>query len=411
MFAPLSHHPFQLQFAAQSATVIGSTLSPVALSFGILAATGSPAALGMALTAYAVPLVIFLLVGGVWADRLSRQRVMLTADAVLALAQITLGTMLLSGNVHLWAIALIQVVSGTATAFYHPASTGLTKSTVPRELLQQANALLSLTRSIAGSTGPLLASVLVVSIGSGWALIADGMTFAASALILRRLAVPRKSDPAVRDSFFRELREGFSEVLSRGWVLNSIAVFTVSNLAFAALNVIGPALFFQQTDGALKWGVLLAALNIGTVVGNLTALRWKPNRTIFAARIVEIAQVPLFISIAADAPLLLTVSAALVAGIGISLPDALWYSTLQEQLPENVISRVASYDWLGSLALRPIGYSVSATIASGLGEAGTIMLGGLAILLTRVIGAMHPSVHALDRRYSTESAAPAASNE
>jgi hypothetical protein len=229
-------------------------------------------------------------------------------------------------------------------------------------------------------------------------LIIDGLTFIVSAAILRLIEMPRETEKAGRESFFRELRNGFREVQTRGWISSSIAVFAVSNLAFAALSVVGPTIFVQQAGGVLKWGLLLAALNCGTVAGDLLALRWTPNRSLLAARIVEFSQVPLFIFLALNVPPPFTITAAVLAGVGISLPDALWYSTMQEHLSDDVISRVASYDWLGSTALRPIGYSLSVAIASGLGTTYTMLLGGVAILVSRTVGAALPSVRLLDRR-------------
>ncbi len=179
----------------------------------MLAATGSAAALGLVLTAFSIPMLVLMVVGGVWADRLPRQWLMMIANLVRAVTQTTFGILLLIDQAPLWAMMALQAVSGAAQAFAAPAVLGLTKATAPPESRQQANALLALTGDLAFIVGPLIAGALTVSVGASWALIVDGVTFLGSALLLAGLRLP----PVTRtpSDFLAELREGWRAVARR----------------------------------------------------------------------------------------------------------------------------------------------------------------------------------------------------
>ena len=139
--APLGERNFRLLFCAQAVWLLGSWMTPVALAFAVLSLTDSPAALGLVLGAEAVPLTLLLLVGGVWADRLPRVRVMVTADLVSAVSQGTTAVLLIAGSAEVWQLAALAAVGGAADAFHTPAWSGLLPETVPPSMLQRANAL------------------------------------------------------------------------------------------------------------------------------------------------------------------------------------------------------------------------------------------------------------------------------
>lgn len=390
----LRHRDFRFQFAAQATSMTGSLLSPVALALGVLTVTDDVLALGLVLGAYTVPLVLFVLVGGVWADRLPRHRVMLAADLVRAVVQTAVGVLFIGGHPQIWQLMALQAISGTATAFYHPASTGLTAVTVPTRLLQPANALLAMTRSVAGSVGPMVAGVLVVTVGPGWAFVIDGLSFVGSALLLLQIRIPPRTRDAAAEPFTQELRKGFQDVVRRSWVWSSVAAFAVANFVMAALLVLGPALTLKE-GGAIEWAVIVAVLNVGQVLGNLLALLHEPKRPILAGRVVELTQILLLLALAFHAPLWVTVAAAVVSGIGVTFPDALWYTALQRYLPEQTISRVASYDWLGSLALRPVAFSAAGAAGARFGMREVLAWGAAALVVSRIVGMLPRQVREL----------------
>ena len=146
----LRHRNFRLVFGAYAISVFGDFVVPVALAFAVLDLTGSATDLGLVLGARVLPIVLFVLVGGVWADRLPRHHVIVASNIVRAAGQALLGVLLLTGVAEIWQIAALQVVHGAATAFSRPAGTGLVADVVPGERLQQANALFFLSLSIGG---------------------------------------------------------------------------------------------------------------------------------------------------------------------------------------------------------------------------------------------------------------------
>lgn len=379
----LRYRQFRYQFGAQAISVVGSALSPVALSLGILQLTGSSRDLSIVLAASSVPTVLMLLVGGVWSDRISRQLILVVTSAICGVAQVCLGVMFIAGRFDLWLAALFQVITGVALAFYFPATTGLTVQTVPSEGLQNANALLSLTRSISGSVGPLLGGLLVLTAGAGWALVADGLSFFVCALLLSRLRLKRLEKAAEGERFLQQLAQGFREVISRSWVWSSIVAFMFTNVATAVLLVLGPVLALSGDNGVVTWSLIVASVSAGQVIGDVAALRIVPRRPIVASRFLELLVVPLLVALALGAPIGVLIGTGLLAGVATSFPDALWFTALQRNLPPNVLSRVSSYDWMGSLALRPIGYLGAAAIGAALGAGPALAVAAAAVIATR----------------------------
>ncbi|NRQ33085.1 MFS transporter [Nonomuraea sp. NN258] len=393
--APLRIPAFRRQFTAQAISMLGSTLSPVALSLGVLDATGSPAVLGVVLAASSVPTVVMLLVGGVWADRLPRHKVMTASNLICAVTQAALAVMLITGTFSAEAAVPLQILYGTAMAFFLPSTGALTAQTVPKELLQKANALLSLTTSLSASLGPLLAGLLVVASSAGWALLLDGVTFAVAAMCLRRLRVGPPPPATERSSFAGQLAEGFREVAGRAWVWSSIVAFMFTHLCGAVLFVLGPATLAGSDQGVLTWSAVVAGLGVGQAAGDLAALRLTPRRPIVTARLVELLAVPLFVAFVLDAPLPVLLAAAVAGGLAVTLPDSLWFTALQQQLSPHVLARVSSYDWMGSFALRPIGYALAGTLGAHAGVPAVLAVAAGTLVLTRLAGLTLPSVWAV----------------
>src|SRR5262245_46507690 len=145
----LRERTFRLLWAGQAISGFGSALVPVALAFSLVELTSSASALGLVLTAGFATRIVFLPLGGVIADRLPRQHVMVAADGVRAATEALVALLLLSGVARTWQLACLYALYGAADAFFSPASVALATETVPRGLLQQANALMNLPNSAA----------------------------------------------------------------------------------------------------------------------------------------------------------------------------------------------------------------------------------------------------------------------
>ena len=395
MFSPLRHPLFRRQFLAQSIETVGSALAPVALAFGVLAATDSAAALGLVLAAYTVPMLVLMVVGGVWADRLQRHLLIMFANLVRAVTQTTFGVLLLIDHAPLWAMMTLQAVSGAALAFARPAVLGLTKATAPPDSRQQANALLALTGDLAFIAGPLIAGALTITVGAGWALVVNGVGFLGSALLLAGLRLPPVTRTA--SNFVAELREGWRAVTSREWLWASVIYFAFFNAVFAIFQVLAPAQLASEPTGALSWGAISAGLSVGTLCGNALALRLRPRLLLRWARLMELLVLPLVVSLAFGAPVAVLIAGAFLTGLAMSFPDALWYTALQQEVPDEMLSRVSSFDYLGSFISRPLGYTFAGFLVVAGTEASLLAVGAVLALVTLATMAS-PGVRNLARR-------------
>ena len=378
----------------------GGSLTPVAIAFGVLAATGSATTLSLVLLAYSVPMLVLMIAGGVWADRQPRQRLMKASDLVRFGTQSAFWLLLITHHHPLWAMLALQVVAGAAQAFSSPAELGLTAATAPPGTLQQANALLAVTGDVTGIAGPLIAGGLTVTIGAGWALVIDGISFLGSALLLAGLKLP----PVVRkpSSFLTDVREGWREVTKRSWVWASIIHFAVFNVGFSIFLVLGPARLANTAHGAIGWGAIVAGLSVGTLTGNALALRLSPRYLLRWPRLLEVLCVPMIVALAFGAAVPVLIVAAFLLGITMTYPDALWFTALQQEIPEEAISRVSAFDFLGSFALRPVGYGLAAVLVV-IGAKASLLALAVVLVAVTLLSMLAPGVRNLTRKPREES--------
>lgn len=357
---------FRLLFLGQGVSVLGDRMVAVALAFAVLELGGSASEVGLVLAAAWLPLVASVLVGGVVADRTSRRGVMVTADLVRLASQGAMGALLIAGAAELWMLAALAGVTGAATGFFSPASTGLLPEVVPEDELQPANALRSTAVSGAEIIGPLLAGALVAAAGAGWAIAVDAVTFALSAVCLVMLRLPRREsrEPA---AFVRDLREGWVAFRSRRWVWACVLYFSVSNMFWGAWSSLGPIAAERDLGGAAVWGTVLAAVGVGALAGSVLATRARPRRPLVLVALLEgLFALPLaFLAAGAPAPVLAI--GAFLSGVGLMLGMSVWESTLQRHVPADSLSRVSSYDWFGSYAFYPLGLALWGSVAGVIG--------------------------------------------
>ncbi|MCW2606767.1 MAG: putative major facilitator superfamily transporter [Frankiales bacterium] len=377
---------FRRLFAGQAVSVLGDRLVMVAMPFAVLTVPGAGLGdVGKVLGSSALALALFVLVGGVWADRLPRHLTMLASDVVRGLAQAVAAALLLTGSATVGALVVTSAVYGAAEAFFRPAVLGLVPQVVQPGEEQPANALLALTDNTAMVLGPALAGVLVAVAGAGTALAVDALTFAVSAVALSGLR-PRPAVPPARAPFLTELAAGWAEVRARTWVWSSIGMFGVyCALVLPSLFVLGPAFAESDRGGASAWGVICAGFGIGAVLGSLLALRWRPARP--GSVLVGMLAVGALQAAIVVSPLPTWAVAVLeaVTGAAVSLTFALWDTALQERVPPAAHSRVSSFDFLGSLTLVPLGYVAVGPLAERLG---TVRTAVLATAVTVVVGAL-----------------------
>lgn len=374
LVAVLGERNFRLFFTGYVTSLVGSAMVPVALTFAVLDEGRGTSDVGYVLAAETVPLVVLLLAGGVIADRLPRRVVMLSADVVRAVSEGLLAVLLLTGSPPLWVFMVLAGVIGAGQAFFNPALTGLVPLIASAPRLQQANALTSLANSTGQIAGPALAGVIVAAGGAGWAIAVDGLTYAISAACLALVALP-PLPPRLAESFAHQLRTGWREFTSRTWLWVIVAQFGLWHLVvYAPFMVLGAAVF-HSSGGAAGWGLILAAQGAGAIVGALAMLHLRPARPLAAATVASAAFAIPILLLAVRAPTVWIAAGAVVSGMGLATFGTMWETTMQREVPPAVLSRVSAYDWLGSVALSPIGFALAGPLAASLGVSGALWLG------------------------------------
>jgi predicted MFS family arabinose efflux permease len=308
--------------------------------------------------------------------------------------------LILDGTARVWQLAALQALYGMADGFFTPAASGLVPQVVAAEDLQPANALLGLSESVTSILGPAVAGVIVVGVGAGWGLAVDAATFLGSAAFLAALRV----DPAaqvVREhtaSVLRELREGWKAFSSRRWLLVSVGYFTLMfAFGFSTFRVLGPEVAEKFLGGPGAWAAISTAMGVGALAGGVLALRWKPAHPLRAAFIISLFGVPLtLLLLGAHAALWLIILTAVIEGVIGSFFNAVWFTAMQRSVSADEISRVTSWDAVGSYALQPVGLALVGPIAAAIGVSTTLYAaGGIFLVITVGVIAM-PSVWNFD---------------
>ena len=399
LFGALRERQFRLLWLGQTTSTFGDGLVPVALSFAVIGTLDrSATALGVVLAAQSLPLVLFVLVGGVWADRLPRQIVMLVSDVIRCAVQATLAVLLLSGAAQLWHLAVLIAIYGTAEAFFQPAATGLVPATINPERLQQANALLGLSRSTAFVVGPAIAGVIAATTNPGIVFAVDAVTFAVSATSLALLRLPRSRREGQRHSFVADLKGGWHELLAHTWLWVIVAwASTFLCIVIAPFMTLGPVIAKESLGGAASWGLIAAGWGAGSLGGGLLALRWRPPRPMLICTVLVLFIAPAMALLALRAPAPVIAAAQAIGGIGMGFFGAVWQTTLQQRVPEEALSRVSAWDWMGSFAFLPLGLILAGPVSQAIGISTTLWISVGYLVVSTLAVLLVPSVRNLRR--------------
>ncbi|HSE71331.1 MAG TPA: MFS transporter [Nocardioidaceae bacterium] len=396
---PLRDRRFAWYYVGRVVSTTGSMMAPVALTFAVLDLTDSASALGLVLAARTIPLVVFLLVGGVVADRFSRSTVMQVSHILSALTQGMVAYLVIGGHAELWMIVALEAANGTVAAFSFPAMASVVPQLAPRSHLQQANALLSFSRAGLAVIGPTIAALLVVSVGSGWALAVDAATWLLAAACMSKVRLParRRTSDEPAPNMLRELREGWTVFTGHTWLWMVVVAFGVLNAIHAgAWFTLGPALA-KDTIGEAGWGYVLSAESLGLLLMTLVMLRVSlrhPLRTGLLG--CALLSVPLLM-LGIDPEVLPLVMASFCAGAGIEVFSIGWSVAMQENIEERVLSRAYSYDALGSFLAMPVGQLVYGPLGEIFGYRDVLVVSAVIYAAVALLPLMSRSVRDLGR--------------
>jgi MFS family permease len=405
---PLRDRPFRLLIGSQSISLIGTGMAPIAIAFAVIGVHRSAFAMSIVLAARMLPTVVFMLVGGVLADRLPRHKLIVVTNIASAGSQGATAALLLSGHATLWNLAALQFVGGASGAFAMPAMSGIVPQVVDGPLCKEANALLSMSRHGSRIAGAAIGGVVVAFAGPGFAVGFDAFSFAAAAAMLLPLRIVETPSPK-RQAFVRDLVEGWDEFKSRRWVWLISAQYAVTNaLGMGSFFVLGPLIAQHSLGGAAAWGLIMTANAGGLVFGAAASLRIQLERPLLAAPIAALFIVPVLVFLAMGYPAIVIGFASFVLGFFASISGIFFETALQHHVPADKLSRVVAYDITASFASIPAGVILIGLVATQLGTSTTlwastvlVALAGFATLIAqdvRTIGSEpEPAVAAAPR--------------
>jgi MFS family permease len=404
----LTQPSFRNLWFGQSLSSVGDALVIVVIGLYVTELTGSAARVGLVLAAYAAPLVVFLLIGGVVADRLPRRAVMVAADLVRALLHGGLALLIVLDAVEIWHMVAIGILFGAAEAFFRPAYTGLLPQTVREDEIQAAQAITSVTRELSTILGPAIGTVLVFGLSAAAAFALDAVTFLVSVVFLLRVTPRIRGEAHVRTTVFEELRDGWREVRSRAWVWATISAFSVTLLvALAPYFTLGASIGDDRYGEAAVYGLVQVFFGAGTLAGSLLGIRWRPRRPMRTGMQWALLWPPTLIAFALGVPMIALCAITLAGGVGIGLFGVWWETALAERIPPHMLSRVSAYDWMGSLALIPLGYVLAGVVGEAIGAWQTLAIGGAISVVALALGLLPRSTRTLMRLDPAPAPAPA----
>ena len=397
---PLGRRDFRFLFLGRTTSFVGNAFANVALAFAVLDLTGSKADLGLVLAARSLPVIVFLLAGGIWADRLPRHRVMVVSNLVSGASQGAVAVLLLSGHAEVWHLAALGAINGLSSAFFFPAASGIVPQTIEQRLLQPANAILRLGQNASWIGGAALGGLVVAATSPGIGIAVDAASFFIAAALLAAIRLPATLRMEA-SNFFAELKDGWREFKTRTWLWVIVLQFGFVNaVELGVESVLGPAIAKEHLGGAAPWGLVLTADALGLIAGGLILLRFKPRRLLLTATLGFLLTIPFLLGLAGPLPVAALIALAALAGIGSETFGIMWDTTMQQEIPQEKLSRVYSYDALGSWVLIPLGLAVAGPLAEVFGTRETI-LGATAISLTATLAVLFVrDVRTIERRDS-----------
>ncbi|QHA08254.1 MFS transporter [Streptomyces broussonetiae] len=398
---PVWSRNFALFFAARAVARLGDTMLPVALAAGLLEHGYGAGAVGLAMASTAAAFAGLVVFGGVVADRFSTRRLMIGADLARLVTQSLAASLFFAGHVVLWQICVIGFVNGVAGAVFQPG----VASTVPRLAadIQGANGAIRIAESAAQLAGPAVAGLLVGFASPGGVFAAHAATYAASALCLLLLRLPPLPESARGTAgrgmraFRADLVQGWREFRSRAWLWGVITVWCLYMIAVWGPTVPLVATEVVQHHGPRAYGLVNSALGAGTVVGGVLALRLRPRRMLRAGALALFAFFGFPAAVGAGLGVAVMAAGAAVAGAGMSFWSVMWATSVQTQVPADVLNRIHAYDVAGSLAMMPVGQALAGPAAGVLGAGHVLLVSAVTSVVVAATLLVIPAVRDLVR--------------
>jgi MFS family permease len=337
-----------------------------------------------------------MLFGGVLADRFQRNRLVGASDMIGSFLAAISAISLIAGFSSVWLLALMGGLFGILNAIWWPAMSGVLPEILPKEKLQEGNAIIGLTTNFGYIFGTLTGGVLVATVGAGWGLLADAISFFIAGAIVWALPIIGKAKDK-SPGILHDLIVGWREFISRSWVIAMVFAFALINMAFESmLSVLGPLNFSDPKSGPREWSYNLAGLSVGMLIGGIWILKTKIRKPLFVAMILVAISSIWDFALAFDAPMIFTILASIFSGISLEIFMVTWSTSLQSHVPEESYSRVSSYDTLGSYGIAPLGIVIAGPLAMQFGVNNILLVTGVTTLVAATLSLLVRSVRELE---------------
>jgi MFS family permease len=405
----LGERNFRRFYTGYVTSLLGSSMSSVAIAWAVLDSGASATGLGFVFAANVVPQVLLMPLAGAIADRLGRRRVMLAADLLRCAAQASMAAALFVGRPSLWLFVLLAWLGGMGTAFFTPALGALTVEIAPSEQLANANALYGLAGSATRIAGPALGGILVAFAGSAVVVATDAASFAVSVLALSLLQIPRTPPvrasapgPAARRTLRGDMAEGWADFRSRTWLWVVSVQFAFFNLiTWAPWMLLGPVMGREYLGGAAVWGAIMAVQGAGAIAAGLGSLGRRPRRPMVIATIGTFCYALPDIPMALHAAAPWVAAAAFCCGAGSAVFNTFSSTATQQQVPPEMLARVNSLTLVPAYGIGVIGYAIDGPLASVLGTGVVFGIGAVYGLLSSAAVLAVPDVRAVRWRHQS----------
>ena len=402
---PFREKPFRRFFIGQSISVTGGATTQIALFFAVLQITGSPRDLSYVISAQMIPTIALVLLGGGIGDRIGQALLLRVTHFGLGVTQGAMAFCLFTKQPVAYLIGL-AFVTGVLSAFVGPSLSGIVPRTVRPAGLRQANSLLATVNNAAKVLGPTVGGVLVSTIGGGWAVTADSASFFAAAVVF--CFIPVSARPVMTDrKLFAELRVGWSYFRSSSWIWSMTAAAAVSGFLQMGAGMVLGLVLAKQTFGAEGWGVIISCRAIGQLIMSVLMIRVRVRRPLLVGQLAITLQAVPYLLLGLNGGVAAIAAASFLAGFGITFAAVSWDTALHTYVPNEMMSRVVSYDQFGRSLAVPAGQLTIIPLADAFGARHVMVTAGVLFAAAMVAPLMLASVRRVGIEEPASSSAPA----
>jgi MFS family permease len=390
----LAHKYVKRLFIARFISNFGNGMGPIALAFGILALpNGSANMLGLVLGATTVVFLIMAPFGGVIADKYGRARMVGLTDMAAGLVLLIQVAYFATGDVPIAVLLITNGFFGLMWGIFWPAFSGLMPAVLPEAGLQKGNALNAFMTNAGVILGAAVAGLLIDVFGVAFTLAIDAASFFISGLMIFtfRHLTPRAQH--TENTMLDDLLHGWKVFLSFRWIVIIVGAFSFIVMCWAAAeNVLGPLIALEHFNGPKSWSFVITAESAGLIVGSIIAIKVKPKYPLRFLMLSSFTITFYIWSLAKPQSLLMIAFGAFLFGITLDLWGTLWNTALQRKVPRDSLSRVSSFDAMGSMMFRPIGLAIAAPLSTLLGIENFLQILAAITVVAIIVPLLDPQV-------------------